>query len=283
MAADNIFLRRKFFISIVFVASCLRSNPQSIIPASLPKIAHGFIVVAHRGDHTQAPENTLTAFENAIREGVDYVEIDLRTTKDSQLIIMHDASVDRMTDGKGFVKDLVLDDIHKLKVKNKTHPEWGEHSVPTFREVLALCRNKINIYLDFKNADPGEAYKQLLEYDMEKQVLVYINNEDQFHKWRKLAPQIPLMLSLPDDVKDDKSVKVFLDKTGIPILDGGHAQYSSAMVKAAMEMGCIVVPDIQQPVEDAPLWESAIKKGISGLQTDHPVALINFLTERKIR
>lgn len=82
----KLFRAKKNLCFNCFIAAALRSSPQNIIHAPLPKTAHQFIVVAHRGDHTQAPENTLTAFENAIREGVDYVEIDLRTTKDSQLI-----------------------------------------------------------------------------------------------------------------------------------------------------------------------------------------------------
>src|SRR5215469_9447866 len=87
-------------------------NAQTLKP--LPAIKHNFIVVAHRGDHTHAPENTLEAFKNAILDSADYVEIDLRTTLDSQLIIMHDASVDRMTNGKGFVKDMTFEVLKKL-------------------------------------------------------------------------------------------------------------------------------------------------------------------------
>jgi glycerophosphoryl diester phosphodiesterase len=72
---------------------------QAQTPNPAPKSSHRFLVSAHRGDHTHAPENTLRAYANAIGAGADYVEIDLRTTRDSVLVIMHDASVDRMTNG----------------------------------------------------------------------------------------------------------------------------------------------------------------------------------------
>lgn len=69
--------------------------------ATIPKSKNDFAVIAHRGNHTNAPENTLIAYLNAITAGADYIETDLRTTKDSQLVIMHDASVNRMTNGNG--------------------------------------------------------------------------------------------------------------------------------------------------------------------------------------
>ena len=250
---------------------------------SLPSIKHRFIVVAHRGDHTRAPENTIAAFENAIRDNADYIEIDLRTTLDSQLIIMHDASVDRMTNGRGLVKDLNLDSLKKFKVKDKLHPDRGEFDVPLFKEVLELCKGKINIYLDFKNADPRAAYNEIVRYGMEKQVVVYINEEQPFYKWRKVAPEMPLMISLPDHIKDTSSMKNFLNRYRIEILDGDYAQYSADMVKVAGRLGYLVLPDIQGDNEGPELWNQPIQKGIRGLQTNHPMALISYLTEKGLR
>ena len=83
----------------------------------LPPVKNEFIVVAHRGSHQHLPENTLEAFEQAIKEGADYVEIDLRTSKDNELVIMHDATVDRITTGKGVVKEITLDNLKILKIK----------------------------------------------------------------------------------------------------------------------------------------------------------------------
>src|SRR5438046_6886981 len=85
------------FISQNFLA--LHSTP-------LPKTKHKLVVIAHRGSHLKVPENTLAAYENAIQEGADYVEVDLRTTKDGHLVIMHDESATRMTGLQGRIKDL---------------------------------------------------------------------------------------------------------------------------------------------------------------------------------
>src|SRR5580700_7346237 len=157
---------KKFSLLFLMTAALGSAKSQAPAPstaqalAPLPAPRHAFTISCHRGDHTHAPENTLAAFGNAIKIGADYIEIDLRTTRDSQLIIMHDASVDRMTDGKGVVKDMDFDMLSNLKVTDKAHPAWGEFKIPLFKEVLALSKGKINIYLDFKNADPAAAYKE---------------------------------------------------------------------------------------------------------------------------
>lgn len=251
--------------------------------APLPRARHPFIVVAHRGDHTQAPENTLAAYANAIKNGVDYVEIDLRTTVDSQLVIMHDASVDRMTSGKGLIKDMTYDSLRRLKVKDRAHPEWGESDIPTFDEVLRLCKGKIYIYLDFKNADPAVAYKEIVRYGMEKEVVVYINAPQQFYGWRKAAPAMPLMVSLPRTVRDTAALSDFLDKYHPDILDGGFDEYTAEMVKMATDKGYLVLPDIQGANEGPAVWEPAVQKGIKALQTDHPGDLIAWLKEKRLR
>ena len=243
----------------------------------LPKVKHRFIVVSHRGDHTQAPENTLEAYSNAIKDGVDFVEIDLRTTVDSQLVIMHDATVDRMTNGKGFVKDLTLDTIRSLKIR-------GEFRVPTFKEVLNLCKGKVNIYLDFKNADPAQAYKEIVAAGMENQVVVYLNAPQQYYKWRAAAPDMPLMVSLPGSVKKDtSSMKDFLGKARVEILDGDYTEYTADMVNVANRLGYLVLPDIQGSKEGPELWSIPIGMGIRALQTDHPVDLIHYLEEQHLR
>ena len=249
----------------------------------MPAPRHAFIVVSHRGDHTRAPENTLQAYANAIKAGADYVEIDLRTTADSQLVIMHDATVDRMTDGKGQIKDWRYDSLRLLKVKDRAHPEWGEHSIPTFREVLQLCKDKIYIYLDFKNADPAAAWQEIVRQGMEKQFVVYINAPVQFTGWRKVAPAVPLMVSLPRTVRDTATLREFLDRYHPEILDGGYEEYTPEMVGLATGMGFVVLPDIQGAGEGPAKWELAIQKGIRGLQTDHPGDMIAWLKEKGIR
>ncbi len=248
----------------------------------LPVSKHHFIVIAHRGDHVDVPENTIAAFEQGIKHGVDYVEIDLRTTKDSVLVIMHDATVDRMTNGKGSVGDLTLQEIKELKVSDKKKNSGKEYQVPTFEEVLKTCRDKIHLYLDFKNAGVRQCYNMIKQYGMERLVIVYINSPFQYQEWRRLVPSMPVMLSLPGNVKNEDELKVFLDKYPLELLDGDYGDYTADMVTYANKEGKKVWPDVQSPTEAAN-WDKAVEMGFRGLQTDHPAELIDYLKKKGLR
>jgi glycerophosphoryl diester phosphodiesterase len=251
--------------------------------ARIPKSKNSFIVIAHRGNHVAAQENTLAAFQNAINVGADYVEIDLRTSKDSQLVIMHDGTVNRMTNGIGKVSDLTWAELKQLNVIEKNHPEWPEQSIPLFSEVLKLCKGKINIYLDFKNADVNASYQALKKAGMQHSVIVYINAPHQLVEWKKIAPQIPLMVSLPDSVQSAAQLNSFLEQYKIHLLDGSYKEYTVEMVNAAKAKNIPVWPDIQSATEGPEQWEKAINFGFTGLQTDHPEAMVNYLKNKKRR
>ena len=269
-----------FFGCALFVSFLNLSYGQK---APIPKSKNAFVVISHRGNHVAAQENTLAAFQNAINVGADYVEIDLRTSKDSQLVIMHDGTVNRMTNGTGKVSDLTLAELKELKVIDKNHPEWAEQSIPLFSEVLKLCKGKINIYLDFKNADVNASYQALKKAGMQNSVIVYINAAHQLVEWKKIAPQIPLMVSLPDSVQSAAQLNSFLDQYKIHLLDGSYKDYTVEMVNAAKAKNIPVWPDIQSASEGPEQWEKAINVGVTGLQTDHPEEMVNFLKNKKRR
>lgn len=249
---------------------------------NLPKTKHRFIVVAHRGDHTNAPENTLQAYKDAIKNGVDYVEIDLRTTKDSQLVIMHDASLLRMTGINAKVKDCLYDSLKNVLIRDTNHPEWGSQKLPTFEDVLQLCKGKINIYLDFKAASVQQAYNAIQAYKMEQHVVVYINEPQQLIDWQSIAPAMPLMISLPQKVTNQAMMDSVLTKYPIAVLDGNYNEYTIETVRAAQAKNVPIWADIQGKDEDKH-WQTAIALGIDGLQTDHPKDLIAFLKRYRKR
>lgn len=249
-------------------------------PNPVPVAKHRFVVIAHRGDHVSHPENTIAAYDQAIKDGADYVEIDLRTTKDGQLVSLHDGSLDRMTDGKGQLKDMVLGDLEKLSIKTG---QPGIFRIPTFKQILALCKNRIYIYIDFKDADAAAAYSLIKQYQMEKQVIVYINSAEQLVQWRKAASKVPLMLSLPDEVKDGTGMLKFIALTKPDLLDGNFKQYNAELLSQAKRLNLPVWPDGQSHSEGPVVWEEAISKGLTGLQTDHPQDFIAYLKQKEIR
>jgi glycerophosphoryl diester phosphodiesterase len=271
----------KLLIYLLFTGLLFWQNGNE--PNPVPSPRHKFIVVCHRGDHVNYPENTLAADEQAIKDGADYIEIDLRTTKDGQLISMHDATVNRMTDGTGLVKDLTFEEIEKLKVSVKSQPKSRQYVIPGFVQILKLCKNKIYVYVDFKEANPAVVYPILKQYGMEKQVLIYINKPQQFIDWRKVAPQMPLMISLPEGVKDTTAMADFVSKYHADILDGDYRQYTSEMVVWAKARHLTIWPDGQSATEDEKVWDEAVAKGLTGLQTDHPEAFIKYLKRKGLR
>ena len=267
---------------MILIATCICwiNAGAQVNPA--PKARHNFIVVAHRGDHVIYPENTLAAYAEAIKNGADYVEIDLRTTKDNALVSMHDGTINRMTNAKGAIKDMTLAEIEQLQVKSRDSLDKTIYRVPTFEQIINLCKDKIYIYIDFKQASAAATYAVLKKYGMEKQVLVYINAIQQFIDWRHVAPDMPLMFSMPNSVKDIEGMKTFISQVKPDILDGGWKEYTKEMVQYATSLNIPVWPDIQGKDEDKD-WDRAIALGLKGLQTDHPAALVNYVVQKGLR
>lgn len=245
--------------------------------APLPVSKNGFVVIAHRGNHQVKPENTLAAIEEAIKAGADYVEIDLRTTKDGHLVLCHDETVDRTTNGKGRVQDLTWEEVSKLAVMSK---DGKEYRIPEFREVLKICKDRINIYLDFKEADVAETYRQIKAGGMEKQVVVYLNKIEQYTAWRKNEPALPLMASLPESINTKEDLLALLDKMQLEVLDNVK---DTAMLTVARENGINVWLDVQGRDENPAKWNEAMRTGIQGVQTDHPEALVKYLEQNNLR
>ena len=105
------------------------------------------LVVAHRADWRFAPENSLAAIENSIRLEADVVELDVQKTKDGQLILMHDKTLDRTTTGKGKIAEWTLDSIRTLRLKNGAALKT-KHRVPTLEEALLTAKGRVMVNLD---------------------------------------------------------------------------------------------------------------------------------------
>ncbi len=143
-------------LALVVLAGCAGEARQGVTPENraeglrerlLGGDTTAVFVVAHRGDWRYAPENSIAAIEHSIAVGVDVVELDLQLTRDSVLIIMHDATLDRTTTGKGKVADWTLDSIRTLKLKNGCGIRT-KHAVPTLEEALLAAKGRVLVNLD---------------------------------------------------------------------------------------------------------------------------------------
>ena len=96
-------------------------------------------VWAHRGASGYAPENTLDAFRKAVEMGADGIELDVQMTKDGELVVIHDETIDRVSNGKGWVKDYTYEELKKFNF-NKTHLEYTKEEIPTLEQVYLLIQ-----------------------------------------------------------------------------------------------------------------------------------------------
>ena len=115
------------------------------------------VVVSHRGDWRNYPENSIAAIESVIRMGVDVMELDLKLTSDSVLVLCHDHTIDRTTTGKGRVSDITYDSIASCYLKTAHNVATPNHRMPTLREALEVCKDRIVV-----NIDQGFQYYDLV-------------------------------------------------------------------------------------------------------------------------
>lgn len=116
--------------------------------SALPLFAGVVAEICHRGDHTKYPENTMAAFQAAIDHGADFIEMDVRTTADGHLILLHDATVDRTTNGSGELKTMNFSDVEALDAGIKLGPQFAGTRIPAFEQAFQLASGKIGIYVD---------------------------------------------------------------------------------------------------------------------------------------
>lgn len=247
--------------------------------APLPRLHHPIAVIGHRGGRALAPENTLAAIRNAIKLGADYVELDIRATRDGQLVIMHDRSVDRTTNGTGDVKELDFATIRALDAGSKFSAQYAGEKVPTFDECLALCKGKINIYVDHKEAPTDQVLAAIKKHGMEKHVVVY-NGTDGLKAWKQLDSHIPVMPSLPHEYRHAGGIAEYEKILPAEVLDGNIVEWTKELVDEAHAAGVKVYVDNLGPNDTPEGFRKSIAMGVDGIQTDHPDQLLAVLKEK---
>ncbi len=217
--------------------------------------------IGHRGARAYEPENTLRSFKKALEIGVDAVELDVRKTKDNQLVVIHDADVKKTTDGKGLVSELTLKEIKEFST------EKGE-KIPTLKEALDFLDKKVKILIELK--EEGVEEKVLLavrENGLQKNVIIVSFIEEALRKVRELNKEIETGLIY---AKHKNPVKSALDLKAsylLPLYRFTH----TANVKKAHENGLkVIVWTVNKPEEVA----EYVKKGVDGIASDKPDILI---------
>lgn len=168
-------MSNKLFFTILsaLTAVCSYADNRSdqIRAKLLNRDASQVFVASHRGDWRNFPENSIEAIDNAIRMGVDIVELDVQRTKDGELILMHDPKLDRTTTGKGAIADTTLAYIRTLNLKNGCNIRT-KHRVPTLEEALLHAKGRIMINLDKADLYFAQVYALLEKTGTTKQIIM---------------------------------------------------------------------------------------------------------------
>jgi glycerophosphoryl diester phosphodiesterase len=244
-------------------------------PADQTAAKQKIVVISHRGEHLHHPENTLPAFQAAIDAGADYFEVDVRTTADGKLVLMHDGSVNRTTNGTGKVRDLTFAQVRALDAGAKFSPAFTNTQVPTFDEALELASGKIGIYVDTKDADAKQLIDTIYSHHMEDHVVIY---GDPFflHDVEKLQPALHVM----PEAENVDVCKALVAHLHPKVVAYGAGDFQPEVIACAKHSDAKVYVDRMGPTENPAGWQEAIDMGADGIQTDKPAELVTYLKSR---
>lgn len=258
---------------------------------------HQVIVVAHRGDWRNAPENSLQAIQNCIDMGVDMVEIDIMETKDGQLVVMHDTTLDRTTNGVGKVKDWTLDSLKTLYLLDGLGVVT-KHKIPTLKEALMVSKDNILVNLDKSYDIFDKCYEIMLETGTQEQVVIkgWKNASQVKAEFGNYLDKVHFMpiLSLPD-TDSEKFVSAYLNSENPPvafefIVKTDTIQFLKEFKKIREKGSSIWVNslwpshnaghDDESAVYDSNVYDWFIKNHIDIIQTDRPELLLKYLRSK---
>lgn len=158
------------------------------------------LIIAHRGASAYAPENTLAAFQKAVDSNSDAFELDAKLTNDGEIVVIHDQSVDRTTNGTGKVKNLSLEELRKLDAGTVFSNKFTNEKIPTLREVLEIFSGQILINIELTNYSSifdGLAKKTAILVKLlgvEKSVIFSSFHPINLMITRKILPEVPVAL-----------------------------------------------------------------------------------------
>ncbi len=154
----------------------------------------GFMVIAHRGASSYAPENTYAAFDLALRMDVRHIELDVQLTSDGQIVVIHDDTVDRTTDGSGPVTSHTLAELKGLDAGSRFGAEFAGERIPTFDEVLERYKGRAHLHTEIKGRSHTLSRRTadaIRDHGMEGQVTITSFQYVRLEEMRAHAPELP--------------------------------------------------------------------------------------------
>lgn len=225
------------------------------------------LIIAHRGASGSAPENTLASFRQAMEIGSDFIELDIHLSKDGELIVMHDETVNRTTNGKGKIKNLTLEQIKNLDAGSWFGNEFKGLVVPTLDEVFQLSNGKIKLLIEVKGNPkkyPGIEKKlidKIYKYYSKDWCIVQSFEEEFLNNIHKMDSTIPLHQLIVG--------KIFPLKIPVFIL-AVNPNYHFVSVKKVEKLHLQNKKIFVWTVNEEKKMQKLISMGVDGIITNYP-------------
>lgn len=246
-------------------------------------------VVAHRANTGENlyPENSLESIRSCIKHDIDIVEIDVRETADGELVIMHDKTVDRTTNGTGKVEDLTLSQIRQLKLThNGTVTPYG---VPTLVEVYSLIKGKILVDLDIK-LDGLPSYRKIVDlatkHQVSEQLLIFLYDKDDVQPLYQMTKDM-IIFPRANSLEDMKFLSAY---DYVKMIHIDHSFYEGQAMKGYIDKGYRIwmnslgkYDKMEQAGQNGFEAFYANTPHVNIIQTDLALQLITFLKSKKLR
>jgi len=219
--------------------------------------------IGHRGARGSVAENTIQSFEEAIKEGANAIELDVRETKDKKLVIFHNEKVDKLTDAKGYVKDFTLKELKQLKVN-------GIGEIPTLEEALDFLKDKnVKILIEIKEPGTEErVVKEVKKRKIEDKVVIISFHEEALRKVKEIS-SIETGLIYAKHKNPIQTATQLKASYVLPLYHFTH----SADIEKAHKAGLKVIVWTINTKEEALEFK---RKGVDGIATDFPEILIDL-------
>lgn len=237
------------------------------------------LVLGHRGASAYAPMNTIPAFEKAVEQGADGVELDVHLSKDGQLIVLHDFTIDHTTNGTGLAKDFTLAQLKELDAGAKFNPSYAGTRIPTLDEVFETVGSKlriINVEIKSMDIDTTDGVEQLTanciaRHNLQDKIIVSSFNPYALHRFRAILPQVAIgYLYMPDETAALYLMNDLPHEARHPY----HVMIDAAYMAYAREHGYRVNTwTVNDPVRAVELQ----KLGVDAVITDTPDVMVEAL------
>lgn len=231
------------------------------------------ILIAHRGDKSHCPENTLVSFAAALDDGAEMIELDIALSRDRRMVVIHDDSLDRTTNGSGLVADLSLSELKALDAGSWFDPRFAGERIPTLAEVLEMVRQRALVNIEIKKSAfepsaPEDAIEnQLLELvagmNLENHVLISSFETRFLQRIARANPELALA-AISLEPGDEKTV-MELTQLGCYSWHGWYEIMTAEQVAMIHAAGCRV---FSFTVNEPDLFARLSRMGVDGVFTD---------------